>query len=799
MSRVLYIIIYIALLSVWSLPANSQDYADNNVTLLLDQAEQDYDIGRFDQCIDAVRSHMNSFQGDQRQKALRLLALCYLAQDNEKQAEHYAVQLVELNNYYSHVDDPIRFQEMVNRLKGGRTITTASSVAEGLEEAPVPVTIITAEMIENLGYNKNLSHLLATYVPGMTDVQAEWEENIAMHGAFARNQELILVMENGHRLNNRTYNSCSLDYALSTEKIDRIEVLRGPASSLYGNVALSAVVNIITKQGADLNGIKAKYGYGTFNTHKADLTMGTTFMEADVFAWGSFYQSDGQGISIGEEWAERYKEHFNLPAQAGYYALADRYRDKPCYDVGMTMRYKDFNILFSHKNSRSVSQFSDDKGLYRYDRYRYFDDVKPGANQESNHVELGYSHQLGSVTLAASVYGDWYNHIHYKIFDPLDPEDEALPEEEQVYTHGFFSTSKIREHTLGGNLRANTNYRLGSMTGNLLLGSQFEHYTLSEHTFIDGEKYEEVVTVSKPSDNFNNEGRENSLSFFAQDKHSFTQKLIFNAGLRFDHKQRRLQSNITAWSPRLALIYLANKAVNLKLTYARSFVDMSYDYRSERTYAEQGYLPQYLTAIQFSVMGKLPALNLSYDVNFSYNKYENLFCNRETSEKTWNNEGSYENLALEASAFWNWQRLTANITFYWCKALRASYYFFSDEEKRVACVPNHTINLNIGWKAVESKRHQLKLYGNLQYTGNILVQRFIFDENANTFVNGDYFLKRRAILDVGVKYTYNKHISLALDCENVFNTDRYVVGPAWSMYPNYLRGRNLMTSISFKL
>jgi len=79
------------------------------------------------------------------------------------------------------------------------------------------------------------------------------------------------------------------------------------------------------------------------------------------------------------------------------------------------------------------------------------------------------------------------------------------------------------------------------------------------------------------------------------------------------------------------------------------------------------------------------------------------------------------------------------------------------------------------------------------------VQRFIFDENANKFVNGDYFLKRRVILDAGVKYTYNKHISLALDCENVFNTDRYVVGPAWSMYPNYLRGRNLMTSISFTL
>ena len=63
---------------------------------------------------------------------------------------------------------------------------------------------------------------------------------------------------------------------------------------MYGNVALSAVVNIITKSGKELNGIKAKYGYATYNTHKADLTIGTQFMDADIFAWASIYNSDGQ-------------------------------------------------------------------------------------------------------------------------------------------------------------------------------------------------------------------------------------------------------------------------------------------------------------------------------------------------------------------------------------------------------------------------------------------------------------------------------------------------------------------------
>jgi iron complex outermembrane receptor protein len=138
---------------------------------------------------------------------------------------------------------------MINQLKGATattTITTASIQSETINEAPVPITIITAEMIEELGYNKSLNQILAAYVPGMAEITAEDEvSNLAMHGAYATGQELILIMENGHRLNTRFNNSGPTSYSISTEKIDHIEVLRGPASSLYGNVALSAVVNII--------------------------------------------------------------------------------------------------------------------------------------------------------------------------------------------------------------------------------------------------------------------------------------------------------------------------------------------------------------------------------------------------------------------------------------------------------------------------------------------------------------------------------------------------------------------------
>ncbi|MBO7129085.1 MAG: TonB-dependent receptor plug domain-containing protein, partial [Prevotella sp.] len=264
---------------------------------IFNKAESDYNIGRTEQAFSLLHDNINRFQGDLKQSVLRLMALCCLNEDREDEARYYTKQLIRLNNFYNAVGDPPRFQDLLSQLKGGvtRTITTASSQSESINEAPSPITIITADMIDELGYNKNLNQILAAYVPGIAEMcSMEEGVNLSMHGAHAMGQELILIMENGHRLNTRYDNIGPTNYSISTEKIDHIEVLRGPASSLYGNVAVSAVVNIITKSGRDTNGIKVKYGYATYGTHKADLTIGTQFLNSDIFAWASIYKSDGQ-------------------------------------------------------------------------------------------------------------------------------------------------------------------------------------------------------------------------------------------------------------------------------------------------------------------------------------------------------------------------------------------------------------------------------------------------------------------------------------------------------------------------
>jgi len=219
--------------------------------------------------------------------------------------------------------------------QGGARMSTASQQAETLDEVPVPVTLITEDMIEASGA-RNLQDLLLLYVPGMTLVEGP-EANVAMHGVYSVGQEKILIMLDGHRLNSRCTNSEAPDYRTSLDKIKQIEVLRGPASSLYGNVALTAVVNIITKKGHDMDGAKLAFGYGSNNSIRGDFTMGKSGVDISFSAWASIYNSKGEKsyVNPGDD---AYYSTVLMPS----YMYIDGYNHRPSYDIGFNAQYKDF-------------------------------------------------------------------------------------------------------------------------------------------------------------------------------------------------------------------------------------------------------------------------------------------------------------------------------------------------------------------------------------------------------------------------------------------------------------------------
>lgn len=786
--------------SMMLMPLTASAQEKQDLRQVYTKAEEAYQIGQLDQAIELLEGNLNDFTGNLRQSALRLVSICYLAQDDKDTSEKYARSLLSINPYYTSVQDPVRFEDMIALLKSGRssTVTTASSQAESINEAPVPVTVITREMIDQLSNNKSLGQILATYVPGLNEVSAWSISNVAMHGVYTSNQEKILVMENGHRLNMRTTNNGKLDYAISTEKIDHIEVLRGPASSLYGNVALTAVVNIITKNGNEVNGVKGKYGYGSYGTHRADFIAGTTLLDADVMAWASLYTSDGERIDIPK------LTGYSMTKHDGYVYIGG-YKEKPSYDIGCTLKLKDFNFMFNMKNGKQVPQYSWYGETYNYDVFRTMAGVKPGYSVDEKHLELGYTKQFSKVNLSVSAYGDLYNvHNYQPVSDSIvayeynsdgDVVIIDVKPQTKLY-HGLMQFSDYQEYTIGAMAKADANYTFGGMKGNVLVGTQFEYFKLSSNDFLIGEEYTKVAVTFPEEKNYIRIGSERSFSAFIQDKHYFTPQFILNAGLRFDNKNRANGKNATAFSPRVALIYFPNEKFSTKLSYSRAFVDAPYYTRNNTSNGYRGsedLMPEYMNAIQLDFMGKIDSWHLDYDVNIFYNHLTDIVVNNPSTDPTtpkYINSGSLKVAGAEAELSFKLPsfRIDANMTY--LRPIEAEGYYYKDH--KIYSIPAFTANLNCSKRIVNFRKHLLWLAAGIKYNSKTLNKA-----NSRIKDSEDYNLSGNAVVDLGLKYSYNNTIQLSLDCDNLFDKTYYIGG---SFYiPYQAQGRNVMATVSLKL
>ncbi len=90
----------------------------------------------------------------------------------------------------------------------------------------------------------------------MTNVQDQNEVNVAMRGIYTSSQQKILILLDSQRLNSHVYSMATPDFSIGLDKVKQMVVLHGPGSSLYGNVALTAVINIALKKDSDAEGVK---------------------------------------------------------------------------------------------------------------------------------------------------------------------------------------------------------------------------------------------------------------------------------------------------------------------------------------------------------------------------------------------------------------------------------------------------------------------------------------------------------------------------------------------------------------
>src|ERR1051325_7859477 len=189
------------------------------------------------------------------------------------------------------------------------TVYGASKFEQKATEAPSSITVISSDEIKRYGYRT-----LADVLQSVQGFHVSYDRNYAFLGTRGVNlgdfNSRVLLLVNGHRVNNNLTDGAYIDTAfiLDVDLIDRVEVIRGPGSVLYGNNAFFGVINVVTRQGKQINGVEGSFDYGGFDTYKGRVTIGKAFTNGLNFLLsGTFYDSGGPDHLFFPE--------FNTPAQ----------------------------------------------------------------------------------------------------------------------------------------------------------------------------------------------------------------------------------------------------------------------------------------------------------------------------------------------------------------------------------------------------------------------------------------------------------------------------------------------------
>lgn len=182
-------------------------------------------------------------------------------------------------------------------------VVSTTKVAQRSEQAPSMVTVVTAEEIQARGL-RSVAEALRT-VPGFYDVDDLAWHNVGVRGisggARARGN-VVLVMIDGMPVDDRSTNGNFFgEELIPISAVERIEVIRGPLSAIYGANAYMGLINVITRKGADQQGVRliargalerARPGGG------GGLVVGGSTETFDVMLAASYLYLDRSGLAL---------------------------------------------------------------------------------------------------------------------------------------------------------------------------------------------------------------------------------------------------------------------------------------------------------------------------------------------------------------------------------------------------------------------------------------------------------------------------------------------------------------------
>ena len=433
-------------------------------------------------------------------------------------------------------DEQILFAELPK-------VEAATLHAQTLAEAPANVSVITAKEIRQYGYRtlgEALNSVRGFYMTYDHMYHYVGVRGFSLPGDF---NTRFLVMLNGHPLTDNIYNANSFfgdDFGLDMDLVERIEIIRGPTSALYGSNGMLANINVVTRSPVDSERLRMSVETSTFGERKAAVASSVYLGHgANLLVSGSVFNNHGISFPLaGLELLPGVQSPVsNADGERGYHSFANLIWHNWSFTGFFNARVKQFPVGIG-------TSYAGDPGQITLD--------------SRNVVDAIYKRTVGPGQLQWRIAYDQYRYRDR--FDyPGNEEGEFI--------------DAIRDVNNGDWLNSQVAYdvRLGAL-GPFTSGVQgFWELRNQQYNLIDGEVSGGVI--DRP---------DRGIALFAQQQFDLSARWKLHAGIRFD--QTRYFGKFL--SPRVALVYQHSPRTVYKLVYGRPFRNPS---TFEQFYNDGGY------------------------------------------------------------------------------------------------------------------------------------------------------------------------------------------------------------------
>jgi outer membrane receptor for ferrienterochelin and colicins len=604
-------------------------------------------------------------------------------------------------------------------------VETASKFEQKATQAPAQATVITSDEIKKYGW-RTLGDLLES-VPGFYISNDRNYQYVGVSGVNlgdANNRILLLV--NGHRINNDLDDSAPVDtsFILDVDLIDRVEIIRGPGSVLYGNNAFFAVINVITRQGKDINGVEGSGTYGSYDEGSGRVTVGGQFTNSLQFLLsGTIYNNNGVDDLFFPEYPENHgiAHHMDADYFQSFYG---------------SVSYWDLTLEGGYINRDKINPTAVEGSSFNNSQLQSID--------QRSYVTLKYTHQFAG---GWDAMGDLY-------YDQSDKElDQPLPASQTPPGGPETSFGQTRETGQWAGTELQVNKKIFDKD-TLTFGGEYRNdFEQNLSLYSDGSLAAAPLQTNRQN-----------YAIFGQADVAIMDNLRLNAGVRYDEYGNYSPD----WSPRAALIYNPWQQSTFKFIYGTAFRDPNI---LELTLAfNPDVKPERISSYEFIYEQGINRL-LRSSVMAYYNRMDDLIGLGPSGADANINA---ETFGLEPSLEAKWNSFSARLSY----SLQRSQN--RDTGVGLPDSPENMIKLNLS-----APLYQNKLFAGLevQYTSQTKTEIYSFTP-APAVIPGPYSPGFTVVnLTLFSHDLFIKNLELSAGVYNLFNLKYYVPSSNFHLEP----------------